>query len=62
MSEEDTGSVVGARGLSFENRIAISSLVTAVVVLIAATGLFMLEQYQAEQRDLAPRPGRHWPR
>ena len=52
MSEEDTGSVVGARGLSFENRIAISSLVTAIVVLLAATGLFMLEQWQAEQRDL----------
>jgi len=52
MNEDDTGSIVGARGLSFENRIAISSLVTAVVVLIAATGLFMLEQWQAEQRDL----------
>jgi signal transduction histidine kinase/AmiR/NasT family two-component response regulator len=52
MNEDDTTSIVGARGLSFENRIAISSLVTAVVVLIAATGLFMLEQWQAEQRDL----------
>jgi signal transduction histidine kinase/AmiR/NasT family two-component response regulator len=52
MNEDDTGSIVGARGLSFENRIAISSLVTAVVVLIAATGLFMLEQWQAEQRDM----------
>jgi two-component system, sensor histidine kinase len=52
MGEDETSAVVGARGLSFENRIAISSLVTAVVVLIAATGLFMLEQYQAEQRDL----------
>jgi len=52
MGKDETSAVVGARGLSFENRIAISSLVTAVVVLIAATGLFMLEQYQAEQRDL----------
>jgi len=52
MGEDETSAVIGARGLSFENRIAISSLVTAVVVLIAATGLFMLEQYQAEQRDL----------
>jgi signal transduction histidine kinase/AmiR/NasT family two-component response regulator len=52
MDEEDKGSVVGARGLSFENRIAIASLVTAVVVLVAATCLFMLEQWQAEQRDL----------
>jgi signal transduction histidine kinase len=52
MDDEEHGSVVGARGLSFENRIAISSLVTAVVVLLAATGLFMLEQWQAEQRDL----------
>jgi len=52
MGEDETSAVVGARGLSFENRIAISSLVTAVVVLIAATGLFVLEQYQAEQRDL----------
>jgi len=52
MDEDETGSIVGARGLSFENRIAISSLVTAIVVLIAATGLFMLEQWQAEQRDM----------
>jgi signal transduction histidine kinase/AmiR/NasT family two-component response regulator len=52
MKEDDTGSIVGARGLSFENRIAISSLVTAVVVLLAATALFMLEQWQAEQRDV----------
>jgi signal transduction histidine kinase len=52
MGEDETSAVVGARGLSFENRIAISSLVTAIVVLIAATGLFLLEQYQAEQRDM----------
>ena len=52
MGDDQTSGVVGARGLSFENRIAISSLVTAIVVLIAATGLFLLEQYQAEQRDL----------
>ena len=52
MGEDESSAVIGARGLSFENRIAISSLVTAVVVLIAATCLFMLEQYQAEQRDL----------
>jgi signal transduction histidine kinase/ActR/RegA family two-component response regulator len=52
MGEDETSAVIGARGLSFENRIAISSLVTAVVVLIAASSLFMLEQYQAEQRDL----------
>jgi len=52
MGEDETSAVIGAQGLSFENRIAISSLVTAVVVLLAATGLFMLEQYQAEQRDL----------
>ena len=52
MGDGETSAVIGARGLSFENRIAISSLATAVVVLIAATGLFMLEQYQAEQRDL----------
>ena len=52
MGEDETSAVVGARGLSFENRIAISSLVTAIVVLVAATALFLVEQYQAERRDL----------
>ncbi|MDR3514158.1 MAG: ATP-binding protein [Caulobacteraceae bacterium] len=52
MSEQDTGPTVGARGISFENRIAISALVTAVVVLLTASGLFILEQWQAERHDL----------
>jgi two-component system, sensor histidine kinase len=52
MSEKETGPTVGARGISFENRIAISSLVTAIVVLFTASGLFILEQWQVEQRAL----------
>jgi signal transduction histidine kinase/CheY-like chemotaxis protein len=52
MSEEDVGPRLGARGVSFENQIAIVALVTAVVVLFIASGLFILEQWQAEARDL----------
>jgi len=47
-----SGPSVGARGISFENRIAIASLVTAVVVLLAASTLFIFEQWQAQRTDL----------
>jgi len=52
MSRQEAGSSVGARGVSFENRIAISALVTAVVVLFTASGLFIVEQWQSGQVDL----------
>jgi signal transduction histidine kinase/ActR/RegA family two-component response regulator len=52
MGEQESGPTVGARGISFENRIAISALVTAIVVLLAASVLFILEQWQAERHDL----------
>ena len=52
MDEQESGPTVGARGISFENRIAISALVTAIVVLLTASALFILEQWQAERRDL----------
>jgi signal transduction histidine kinase/ActR/RegA family two-component response regulator len=52
MSKKDGGSSVGARGVSFENRIAISALVTAVVVLVTASGLFILEQWRGGRVDL----------
>ncbi len=52
MSEQESGPTVGARGISFENRIAITALVTAIVVLLTASAMFILEQWQAEQRDL----------
>ncbi|HEX4198612.1 MAG TPA: ATP-binding protein [Caulobacteraceae bacterium] len=52
MSRQEAGSSVGARGVSFENRIAISALVTAVVVLVTASGLFIIEQWQSGQIDL----------
>jgi signal transduction histidine kinase/ActR/RegA family two-component response regulator len=52
MQGQDKGSGVGARGVSFENRIAISALVTAVVVLVAASLLFIVEQWQSGQVDL----------
>jgi signal transduction histidine kinase/ActR/RegA family two-component response regulator len=51
MSRQEAGSSVGARGVSFENRIAISALVTAVVVLFTASGLFIVEQWQSGQLD-----------
>jgi signal transduction histidine kinase len=51
MSRQEAGSSVGARGVSFENRIAISALVTAVVVLFTASGLFIVEQWQSGQVD-----------
>ena len=51
MDEQESGPTVGARGISFENRIAISALVTAIVVLLTASGLFILEQWQAEKHD-----------
>jgi signal transduction histidine kinase len=52
MSRQEAGSSVGARGVSFENRIAISALVTAVVVLFTASALFIVEQWQSGQIDL----------
>ncbi|HLI65074.1 MAG TPA: ATP-binding protein [Caulobacteraceae bacterium] len=52
MKQLDTGSKVGARGVSFENRIAIAALVTAVVVLVTASVLFIVEQTQSGQTDL----------
>src|ERR1700750_269197 len=52
MDEQESGPTVGARGISFENRIAITALVTAIVVLLTASAMFILEQWQAEQRDL----------
>ena len=38
-----------AKGLSFQNRIAVVALVTAVAVLMGACGLFMLEQWRTER-------------
>jgi signal transduction histidine kinase/ActR/RegA family two-component response regulator len=52
MSRQEAGSSVGARGVSFENRIAITALVTAVVVLVTASALFIVEQWQSGQIDL----------
>ena len=54
MTDEDFKPAVGARGVSFENRIAITALVTAVVVLVPmASVLFVLEQWRAGR---SPRP------
>jgi two-component system, sensor histidine kinase len=52
VNDQLTGPSVGARGISFENRIAIASLVTAVVVLLTASALFIFEQWQAQRADL----------
>ena len=53
MDEEDRGPTVGAQGVTFETRISIAALLTAVVVLVAASGLFLFEQWQAERRNLS---------
>ncbi len=53
MDEEVRGPTVGAQGVTFETRIAIAALVTAVVVLVTASGLFIFEQWQAERRNLS---------
>ena len=53
MSEQASAPSVGARGISFENRITIAALITAVVVLLTASGLFVLEQWQAERSTLS---------
>jgi signal transduction histidine kinase len=47
LSDPDTGPAVN--GLSFQNRIAVVALVTAVAVLTGACGLFMLEQWRTER-------------
>ncbi len=52
MSERESGPAVGARGISFESRIAISALVTAIVVLLTASAMFILEQWQTDRHDL----------
>ena len=52
MNDQQTGPSVGARGISFENRIAVASLVTAVVVLLTASALFIFEQWQTQRADL----------
>ena len=41
-----------SRGLSFQSRIAVVALVTAVAVLMAACLLFMLQQYRTERAHL----------
>ena len=51
-NDQVSGPSVGARGISFENRIAIASLVTSVVVLLTASTLFIFEQWQAQRSDL----------
>jgi signal transduction histidine kinase/AmiR/NasT family two-component response regulator len=43
------GQPVQGQGLSFQNRIAVVALVTAVAVLMGACGLFMLEQWRTER-------------
>ncbi len=53
MHEEDRGPTIGARGVTFETRIAIAALLTAVAVLVTASGLFIFEQWQAERRNLS---------
>ena len=52
MGEQEIGPTVGARGVSFESRIAIASLITSIMVLAVASVLFIFAQWQAERRDL----------
>ena len=53
MDEVNRRPMIGARGVTFETRIAIAALLTAVVVLVTASGLFIFEQWRAERRNLS---------
>ena len=53
INDQTPGPSVGAKGITFENRIAIASLVTAVAVLLTASTLFIFEQWHAQRSDLA---------
>ena len=45
------GPTVGARGITFEYRIAITALATAIAVLALASGLFLVEQWTIERTN-----------
>ncbi len=46
-----SGPTIGARGITFEHRIAITALATAIAVLALASGMFIFEQWRAEHSD-----------
>ena len=51
IDELQPGPTVGARGITFEHRIAVTALATAIAVLALASGLFLFEQWRAERSD-----------
>ncbi|MDR3507247.1 MAG: ATP-binding protein [Caulobacteraceae bacterium] len=53
MIDHEPGPMVGARGITFEQRVAISALATSIAVLLMASGLFIFAQWRAERSDLA---------
>ncbi|QUD86617.1 ATP-binding protein [Phenylobacterium montanum] len=47
----EPGPTVGARGITFEHRIAVTALATAIAVLALASALFLYEQWRSERSN-----------
>jgi signal transduction histidine kinase len=52
MSERSDRPAIGARGVSFESRIAIASLTTSIAVLAVASVMFIFVQWRTEIREI----------
>jgi len=52
MNDRGDAPTVGAKGISFESRIAVTALATAVAVLVLACCMFIFEQWRVEQADI----------
>ena len=52
MIDRGDAPTVGAKGITFESRIAVTALATAVVVLILTSGLFIYEQWSNERASI----------
>ena len=51
IDELQPGPTIGARGITFEHRIAITALATAIAVLAIASVMFIFQQWSAERAD-----------
>ena len=51
IDELEPGPTIGARGITFEHRIAITALATAIAVLALASAMFTFEQWRAERSN-----------
>jgi signal transduction histidine kinase/ActR/RegA family two-component response regulator len=51
IDELEPGPTIGARGITFEHRIAITALATAIAVLALASTMFIFEQWRVERSN-----------